>query len=81
MARLISLRITGWKSIREATIDLRALNILIGANGSGKSNLVSFFKLMNYMIAGRLQEYIGTRGGRNPCCTSAPRLRRRWGRD
>ncbi len=62
-AKLTSLRLAGWKSIRDATIDFRPLNVLIGANGAGKSNLVSFFKLMSEMMAGRFQEYIGTTGG------------------
>jgi len=52
----------GFKSIKEMDIELRALNVLIGANGAGKSNLVSFFKLLNEMMAGRLQQYIGTSG-------------------
>ena len=43
-------------------IELRSLNILIGANGAGKSNLVSFFKMLNEMMAMRLQQYIGTTG-------------------
>lgn len=50
MAQLTSLRLAGWKSIRDAEIKLRPLNVLIGANGAGKSNLVSFFKLMNEMM-------------------------------
>ena len=36
--------------------------MLIGANGAGKSNLVSFFKMMNEMMAGRLQQYIASTG-------------------
>jgi predicted ATPase len=60
---LTNLRIVGWKSIREATIELRPLNVLIGANGAGKSNLVSFFKLLNEMMEQRLQVYVGTSGG------------------
>jgi predicted ATPase len=43
-------------------IELHTLDVLIGANGAGKSNLVSFFKMLNEMMAGRLQEYIGTSG-------------------
>jgi predicted ATPase len=43
-------------------LELRPLNVLIGANGAGKSNLVSFFKMLNEMMAGRLQQYIGTSG-------------------
>src|SRR5712692_1354457 len=63
VAQLTSLRLAGWKSIRDAKIELRPLNVLIGANGAGKSNLVSFFKLMNEMMGGRFQEHVGTTGG------------------
>jgi predicted ATPase len=58
-----SLRLAGWKSIRDAKIELRPLNVLIGANGAGKSNLVSFFKLMREMMAGRFQGHVGTAVG------------------
>ncbi|HEY7329058.1 MAG TPA: AAA family ATPase [Gemmataceae bacterium] len=63
MTQLNSLRLAGWKSIRDATIDFRPLNVLIGANGAGKSNLVSIFKLMSEMIEGRFQIYVGITGG------------------
>src|SRR5438309_1879920 len=63
MTQLTSLRLAGWKSIRDATIELRPLNVLIGANGAGKSNLVSFFKLMNEMMGSRFQVHIATIGG------------------
>jgi predicted ATPase len=63
VTQLTSLRLAGWKSIRNATLELRSLNVLIGANGAGKSNLVSLFKLMNEMVGGRFQEYVGTVGG------------------
>lgn len=60
MLRRVSLK--GFKSIKEMDLELRRMNILIGANGAGKSNLVSFFKMLNEMMGGRLQEYIGTSG-------------------
>jgi predicted ATPase len=60
MLRRITLN--GFKSIKAMDLDLRPLNVLIGANGAGKSNLVSFFKMLNEMMAGRLQQYIGTTG-------------------
>lgn len=44
---LKKLTIHGFKSIERQTVELGALNVLIGANGSGKSNLLgalSFFK-------------------------------------
>jgi AAA ATPase domain len=62
MAMLRRIEIKGYRSIKEASLELRALNVLIGANGAGKSNLVSFFKMLNEMMAGRLQEYIGRTG-------------------
>jgi predicted ATPase len=41
--------------------------VLIGANGSGKSNLISFFKLLNWMVVppGNLQFYVSKTGGAN----------------
>jgi predicted ATPase len=63
VAQLTSLRLAGWKSIRDAEIKLRPLNVLIGANGAGKSNLVSFFKLMNEMMGSRFQVYVAATGG------------------
>lgn len=54
------IRIKNFKSIRSLELDLRPLNILIGANGVGKSNFISFFKLINRIGEGRLQEYIAS---------------------
>lgn len=38
-------------------MDLSSINILIGANGVGKSNFISFFKLINNIYEQRLQQY------------------------
>ena len=38
------------------------MNALIGANGAGKSNLISFFKMMNELMAGRLQRHVALTG-------------------
>ena len=62
MNSLKRLNLGGFKSIKSIDLELHALNILIGANGAGKSNLISFFKMLNEMMAGRLQQYIGTSG-------------------
>jgi predicted ATPase len=59
---LSKLTLEGFKSIQAVELELRPINILIGANGAGKSNLISFFKMLNEMMAGRLQQYIGTAG-------------------
>jgi predicted ATPase len=60
--RLQRLTLNGFKSIKAIDLELHPLNILIGANGAGKSNLISFFKMLNEMMAGRFQQYIGTSG-------------------
>jgi predicted ATPase len=62
MAILKKIALRGFKSIRDMTLELGPLNILIGANGAGKSNLVLFFKMLNEMMGGRLQQFIGTSG-------------------
>jgi predicted ATPase len=62
MAILREIEIKGYRSIKSTSLKLGKLNVLIGANGAGKSNFVSFFKLLNEMMAGRLQEYIGKSG-------------------
>ena len=62
MTMLRRLVLRGFKSIKAMDLELRALNVLIGTNGAGKSNLISFFKMLNEMMAGRLQQYIGTSG-------------------
>ena len=62
MAKLRRVTLKGFKSIKGMDLELKNLNVLIGANGAGKSNLVSFFKLLNEMTAGRLQQFIGSTG-------------------
>jgi len=68
MKKLTNLELQGFKSIRHLKdLQLSALNVLIGANGAGKSNLISFFRLLNSMAVspGELQLYIGKAGGAN----------------
>jgi predicted ATPase len=44
MITLKSIAIEGYKSIAKAEIELRDLNVIVGANGSGKSNFLCLFK-------------------------------------
>jgi predicted ATPase len=59
-------KVKGFKSIKDMELDLRPLNVLIGANGAGKSNFISLFYLINRIIEKRLQLYIGQSGGVDP---------------
>jgi predicted ATPase len=63
MARIESIEVAGYKSIRSAMIPLGALNVLIGANGSGKSNLLGVFGLLASLLDRRLQLHVGRQGG------------------
>jgi len=54
--------VSGFKSIRDLSLDLGSLNVLIGANGAGKSNFISLFRLLNEVIEGRFQLAV-TKGG------------------
>lgn len=59
------IEIKGFRSINSERIDLSSINILIGANGSGKSNLISFFTFLNRLYNQNLNEYIALGGGAN----------------
>lgn len=62
MEKLKLITVKGFKSIQDMSLELGSLNVLIGVNGAGKSNLVSFFKMLNEMMGGRLQHYVATSG-------------------
>jgi predicted ATPase len=62
--KLKSITLSGYKSINQegTTISFGDVTVLLGANGVGKSNLVSFFSMLNYMMSGALQNFIAERG-------------------
>jgi predicted ATPase len=57
------IEIKGYKSIKEAKISLNPINILIGGNGAGKSNFISFFKFLNQLYNQNLAQYVALNGG------------------
>lgn len=65
MSFLSRLTLEGFKSIRQMDLTLGPLNVLIGANGAGKSNLLSFFRMLNALAEGGLQRFVGGQGGGN----------------
>ena len=67
------LTIEGFKSIRKLEgFELRSLNVLIGANGAGKSNFVEFFRLLRELIDERLQIEVGNTGRRGRLSLPGP---------
>lgn len=59
------IKIEGYKSIKTLDFKVEPVNILIGANGAGKSNFISFFKMLNQLYEQNLQNYVATNGGIN----------------
>ena len=57
------IEVSGFKSIRELKLDLHSLNVLIGANGSGKSNFIALFELLNHVVGGSFQLFVAKGGG------------------
>jgi len=59
-----SITIEGFKSIRSIKdFPLRPINLLIGANGSGKSNFLEAFVFLGEAEAGRMDSYVAYHGG------------------
>ncbi|MDP5169141.1 MAG: AAA family ATPase [Bacteroidia bacterium] len=54
--------IKGFKSIRELDLELRPVNVLIGANGAGKSNFIGFFELLQVLYRQSLQRFVKEHG-------------------
>ena len=61
--QLSKLVLTGYKSIAQCDLELGSLNVLIGANGAGKSNFIGFFRLINRVLDQQLQVYVSEAGG------------------
>ncbi len=65
MPKLNRIRLKGFKSIKGLDLELGAINVLIGSNGAGKSNLIGFFRMLNELTEGHLQLFVGRSGGAN----------------
>ena len=60
MKTLRKVKIEGFKSIEKAELMLGDLNVVIGANGSGKSNLIGVFRLLERVLSHNLQVYVAS---------------------
>jgi predicted ATPase len=75
LAHLTKLTIEGFRSIRELKdFSLGKLNVLVGANGAGKSNFVDFFRLLRAMAEEGLQNFIRENGGADGFCFDGPKI-------
>ncbi len=63
MYKLKSVELTGFKSLKNIKVELGQLNVLIGSNGAGKSNFISFFRMLNHIMSNNFQNHVGVSGG------------------
>ncbi len=62
--KIETITLRGYKSFAKLDdFKLRNLNVLIGANGAGKSNFIGVFKLLSALADGNLQTFIQKQGG------------------
>lgn len=59
------IKIKRFKSIESLDLTMTPINILIGANGSGKSNFISLFTFLRNLSEGKLQPYVEKNGFAN----------------
>lgn len=77
--RLRKLRLRGFKSILDLELELGVVNVFIGENGAGKSNILEAISFASAALADRLDhEFLASRGMRTPparsvLCAFAPR--------
>lgn len=68
------LTLSGFKSIKLLEdFEFKNLNIMVGANGAGKSNLVSFFQMLRAMSEESLANFVAENGGADGFLFNGPK--------
>jgi len=71
--------VEGFTSIKSAKVRLRDLNVLVGANGAGKSNFIAAPGMLGRIVDDELSLFVGRAGGAsavlNESVRSAERIR------
>ncbi len=57
------LHVSGFRSLREVRLEFSPVTVVIGANGSGKSNLLSVLRMISLMRTRSLRRFVGEQGG------------------
>ena len=66
------LAISGYRSLRDVVIDLGALTVVTGANGSGKSSLYRALRLLSDIAQGRIIASLAAEGGLSSTLWAGP---------
>lgn len=66
MSKLDYITVRGFKSLADIEeLKLNSVNVLIGANGSGKSNFVEAFSFLRALRQSEVTRYVAQAGGAN----------------
>lgn len=69
-------RVTGLWSLAECTLSLRPMNVVLGANGAGKSSLLNVFRLLRAIVGRGMATFIAERGGASSVLHYGPKVTR-----
>lgn len=69
---ITKLAISGYRSIRDLRLELDNLNIVTGANGSGKSSLYRSLRLLADVAQGRIIRFLAQEGGLSSTLWAGP---------
>ena len=64
--KIVNLHIKGFRSLRDVSWSPGDLNVVIGPNGTGKSNLLRMLELISVSAQGQLGKYVQASGGMEP---------------
>ena len=73
-----TLAISGYRSLRDVRLELSSLNVVTGANGSGKSSLYRALRLLADIAQGRIVQSLAQEGGLQSTLWAGPE---NFGRD
>lgn len=63
MKTITKIHIKGFRSLRDVTFEPGPITVMIGANGSGKSNLLAFLRLLPLLRTRSLRRFVADLGG------------------
>jgi predicted ATPase len=69
--QLERIEVEGFTSIRFAAVSLGRLNVLVGANGAGKSNFIHALAMLGRIVDSELNLFVGMNGGAAALLNSA----------
>ena len=73
---IVSLHVAGYRSIRDIRLRLQGINVLVGRNGCGKSNLYQSMFLLAAAANGQLAAALAAEGGMPSALWAGPRRKK-----